>query len=229
MSQSTSTPLTIREPSGSAKGGVVVIQEAFGVNDHIVDVCERVAAAGWVAVAPHLYHRDGDPKFGYDNVPQVMPHMQALTIPGLLEDVDAALATIAAAGFAAKQAGIVGFCLGGSVSLLTAARRPIGAAVTFYGGGVTQARWELPVLVDEAPNLQAPWLGLYGDEDAGIPVEQVEELRTAAARSGQVTEIVRYPHAGHGFNCDQRDAFHPESAADAWARTLAWFDRWLTS
>jgi carboxymethylenebutenolidase len=122
----------------------------------------------------------------------------------------------------------VGFCLGGSVSLLTAARRPIGAAVTFYGGGVTQARWELPRLVDEAPNLQAPWLGLYGEEDGGIPVEQVEELRVAAASSGQTTEVVLYPGAGHGFNCDQRESFHPAASADAWARTLAWFDRWLT-
>src|SRR4051794_20748252 len=224
------TPLTIREPKAPAKGGVVVIQEAFGVNDHIVDVCERVAAAGWLAVAPHLFHRNGDPQFGYEGVmSQVMGQMQALTIAGILEDVDAALATLAAAGVPVGRAGIVGFCLGGSVSLLTAARRPVGAAVTFYGGGVTQARWELPVLVDEAPNLQAPWLGLYGDQDAGIPVEQVEQLRDAAAKSGQVTEIVRYPDAGHGFNCDQRDSYHAPSAADAWERALAWFDRWLTS
>src|SRR5665213_2134656 len=85
------TPLSIHAPDGSPTGGVVVVQEAFGVNDHIEDVCTRIAAAGYLAMAPHLFHRTGDPKLGYTDFDQVMPHMKALTADGVLADVDAAL------------------------------------------------------------------------------------------------------------------------------------------
>jgi carboxymethylenebutenolidase len=104
----------------------------------------------------------------------------------------------------------------------------VGAAVTFYGGGVSQGRFGFPPLVELAPRLRAPWLGLYGDQDQGIPVADVEALRAATATSAPPTEVVRYPDAAHGFNCDQRASFHAASADDAWARMLAWFDRYLT-
>ncbi|MDQ1516188.1 MAG: carboxymethylenebutenolidase [Actinomycetota bacterium] len=218
------TPLSVHEPEGPPKGGIVVIQEAFGVNDHIEDVAGRFAAEGWLAVAPHLFHRTGDPKLGYGDMSVVMPHMQALTADGVLADVDAALDHLARAGIPPERIGAVGFCLGGTVTLVTAARRDVGAAVTFYGGGVTEGRFGFGPLVEEATHLRAPWLGLYGDLDQGIPVDGVEQLRAAAASSGQETEIVRYPEAGHGFHCDQRDSYEPKSAQDAWARALAWFD-----
>jgi len=221
------TPLSIHEPAGDPKGGIVVVQEAFGVNDHIEDVARRFAAEGWLAVAPHLFHRSGDPKLGYGDMSQVMPHLQALRADGVLADVDAALDHLASAGIPARRTGIVGFCMGGTVALVTAARRDVGAAVTFYGGGVTEGRFGFDPLVEEATRLRAPWLGLYGDRDQGIPVEGVEQLRAAAASSGQETDIVRYPAAGHGFHCDQRDSYEAKSAQDAWARTLAWFDRHL--
>jgi len=221
------TPLTVQSPGGTARGGIVVVQEAFGVNDHIEDVCRRFAAEGWLAVAPHLFHRSGDPKLGYTEMAQVMPHMQALTSQGVLADMDAALARLQAEGIPPARQGVVGFCMGGTVALVTAAERQVGAAVTFYGGGVKEGRFGFPPLVEEAPKLRAPWLGLYGDLDQGIPVADVEELRAAAAASGQPTEVVRYPEAGHGFHCDQRDSYHAPSAADAWVRTLAWFDRYL--
>jgi carboxymethylenebutenolidase len=128
-----------------------------------------------------------------------------------------------------KSVDAFGFCMGGTLALVTGARRPIGAAVTFYGGGVVEGRFGFPPLVDEATRLTCPWLGLYGDLDRGIPVEQVEALRAAAATTGRPTEIVRYADAGHGFHCDRRPDFHPASAADAWQRTLGWFDRWLLS
>jgi len=222
------TPLSIHEPDGPPKGGVVVIQEAFGVNDHIEDVARRFAAAGWLAVAPHLFHRTGDPKLGYGDFSVVQPHMQALTADGVLSDIDAALGHLAEAGIRPERTGVVGFCMGGTIALVTAARRDVGAAVTFYGGGVTEGRFGFPPLVDEAARLRAPWLGLYGDLDQSIPVDGVERLRTAAASSGQETELIRYPEAGHGFHCDQRSSFEPKSAQDAWARTLAWFDDHLT-
>lgn len=222
------TPLSVHEPDGPPRGGIVVVQEAFGVNDHIEDVAGRFAAGGWLTVAPHLFHRTGDPTFGYDDMSVVMPHMQALTAEGVLADIDAALDHLTAQGIPPERTGVVGFCMGGTVALVTAARRPVGAAVTFYGGGVTEGRFGFPPLVEEATRLGAPWLGLYGDLDQGIPVDGVEQLREAAAGSGQTTGIVRYPEAGHGFHCDQRVSFESKSAEDAWARTLAWFNEHLT-
>src|SRR3954464_5620525 len=185
------TPLSVHEPDGQPVGGIVVVQEAFGVNDHIEDVARRFAAEGWLAVAPHLFHRTGDPKLGYGDFSVVMPHMQALTVDGVLADVDAALDLLARRGIPAERTGVVGFCMGGTVALVTAARRPVGAAVTFYGGGVTEGRFGFSPLVEEAEPLRAPWLGLYGDLDQGIPVDGVERLRVAAASSGQETEVVR--------------------------------------
>ena len=221
------TPLSVHEPDGTPKGGIVVVQEAFGVNDHIEDVTGRFARLGWLAVAPHLFHRSGDPTFGYDDLPAVRPHMEALTADGVLEDIDAALDRIAEAGIARSRTGVTGFCMGGSVTLVVTARRNIGAGVTFYGGGVTEGRFGFGPLVEEAKHLRAPWLGLFGDEDHAIPVDAVEALRVAAASSGQPTEIVRYAEAGHGFHCDQRGSYHEPSAKDAWQRTLDWFDRYL--
>jgi carboxymethylenebutenolidase len=221
------TPLTIQAPSGTPKGGVVVVQEAFGVNDHIEDVVRRFAEAGYLAVAPHLFHRTGDPKLGYGNMEEVMPHMKALSPETILEDMDVAIDHLGTAGITLDRIGVVGFCMGGTVTLLISTERPVGAGVTFYGGGVTQGRFGFPPLVEVAPHLQAPWLGLFGDLDQGIPVDDVEALRAAAATSDLPTEVVRYPDAGHGFHCDQRDSYHAESAADAWQRTLAWFEEHL--
>jgi carboxymethylenebutenolidase len=223
-----STPLSVHESDGDPKGGVVVIQEIFGVNDHIEDVGRRLADAGWLAVAPHLFHRTGDPKLGYTDMDEGRAHAGKMTAEGVLEDVDAAIERISAAGIPTSRTGIVGFCMGGSVALIAAAKRDLGAAVSFYGGGVTEGRFGFRPLVEEAPALRAPWLGLYGDLDQGIPVADVEQLRTAAAESDQPTEVVRYPDAGHGFNCDQRASYHEPSANDAWRRMLEWFDRHLT-
>ncbi|MCU1452305.1 MAG: putative hydrolase [Acidimicrobiales bacterium] len=223
------TPLSIHEPVGEPKGGIVVVQEAFGVNEHIEDVTQRFADEGWLAVAPHLFHRSGDPSLGYEDFAQVMPHMAALTADHVFEDVDAALAHLEAAGIERDHIGVVGFCMGGTVALATAAHRDVGAAVTFYGGGLAEGRFGFAPLIEEASQLRAPWLGLYGDLDGGIPVDDVERLRAAAASSGQPTEVVRYPDAGHGFHCDRRKDYEPASAQDAWQRTLAWFDQHLTS
>lgn len=226
----TETPLSVHSPSDDPKGGLLVIQEAFGVNDHIEDVARRLAGEGWLAVAPHLFHRSGDPKLPYD-IAQARPHMEQLTAEGVLADVDAALAELDGRGIAPERTGIVGFCMGGTVALVVGTRRAdrLGAAVSFYGGGVKQGRFGFRPLVEEATDLGVPWLGLYGDLDHGISVDDVEDLRTAATKSGQETEIVRYPDAGHGFHSDARESYHPSSAADAWRRTLEWFDHHLTT
>lgn len=223
------TPLSVHQPAGVPKGGVIVVQEAYGVNDHIEDVARRFAAEGWLAVAPHLFHRTGDPELAYGDLDMIKPHMAGLTAEGVLEDVDAALGHLAGAGIASRRTGVVGFCMGGTVALVTAARRDVGAAVSFYGGGIAEGRFGFGPLVEEATRLRAPWLGLYGDLDRGIPAADVERLRAAAASSGQPTEVVRYPDAGHGFHSDPRPSYHADSAHDAWRRTLEWFDRYLST
>ncbi|HUI03444.1 MAG TPA: dienelactone hydrolase family protein [Acidimicrobiales bacterium] len=215
------------EPDGEPRGGIVVVQEAFGVNPHIEDVTRRFAAQGYRAVAPHLFHRTGDPVLGYGDFDQIMTHFGALSEAAVLGDVDAALAHLAHAGLPAARVGVVGFCMGGTVAFLVSVRRPVGAGVTFYGGGIAEGRLGMPSQLDMAADLQAPWLGLYGDEDKGIPVEDVEALRTRSAAARVDTEIVRYPGAGHGFHCDMRPDYHEASATDAWRRTLEWFGRHL--
>lgn len=219
-------------PTGAAaaRGGIVVIQEAFGVTSHIEEVARRLAEAGWYAIAPALFHRQGSPVLGYDDFDSVKPIMSQLSAEGLAADVAAAFDHIERSGFDMGQIGSVGFCMGGSVSFYAATSRAVGAAVTFYGGGVREGRFGLPSLIDQAPQLQTPWLGLYGDLDQSIPSDDVEQLRQAAAGAPVPTEIVRYPDAGHGFNCNDRPtAFNPVAAADAWQRTLAWFDQYLTA
>jgi carboxymethylenebutenolidase len=215
------------EPEGEPRGAVIVAQEAFGVNPHIEDVTRRFAQAGYRAVAPHLFHRTGDPVIEYGDYDKIMPQFEGLSEAGVLNDIDASIAYLEKAGFAPGRIGVVGFCMGGTVAFLASARRALGAGVTFYGGGVTEGRFGMPSMVELAPGLQTPWLGLYGDEDQGIPSVQVEELRPAAALAKVDTEVVRYPGAGHGFHCDMRPDYHAEAAGDAWKRTLAWFAKYL--
>jgi carboxymethylenebutenolidase len=118
--------------------------------------------------------------------------------------------------------------MGGAVSLFAGTEHALGAAVTFYGGGVREGRFGLPSLIELAPTLKTPWLGAYGDRDSGIAVDDVEALRAAASTASVETEIVRYPDAEHGFNCEDRPAvYNPEAAADAWGRALAFFDAHL--
>jgi len=211
-------------PDGAARGAVVVIQEAFGVNAHIEDVTRRLAEAGYHAVAPHLFHRTGSPAYGYEDIGEVMPNLLALSDDGILADVGGVLDHLRAAGWSDRQIGIVGFCMGGRVTFLVAGHVALGAAVGFYGGGVVTGRTAaMPSLLHLAASMRTPWLGLFGDADGSIPVEDVETLRSALdAGAGADTAIVRYPDAQHGFHCDVRDSYDAAAAADGWRRTLEW-------
>jgi carboxymethylenebutenolidase len=214
-------------PDGVVRGALIVVQEAFGVNDHIVDVCHRFAAAGYRTVAPHLFHRDGVNALPYD-IEQALPHMAALTADGIRADLAASREHLAAQGFALSATGIVGFCMGGSIALIAASEEPYGAAVTLYGRGVVKGRFGFRPLGELAPALLSPWLGLYGDQDLSIPVDEVEALRVAAASAHVPTTVIRYAAAGHGFHCDARPDLYDEAAAkDAWTKTLDWFARFL--
>jgi carboxymethylenebutenolidase len=218
-------------PLRDARGAVVVIQEAFGVNAHIEDVTRRVAAAGFHAIAPDLFHRSGPGAIAdYGDFDKVIAYFGDLGGDDrVLTDVGAALDDLRALGYADRQVGVVGFCFGGRVSFLVALRHALGAAVGFYGGGIVTARFpQFPPLAGETASLRTPWLGLFGDRDASIPVDDVEALRGALAQATVPTEIVRYADAGHGFHCDQRADYRPDDARDAWSRALAWFDTHLT-
>ena len=218
-------------PDGAQpKAAIIVIQEAFGVNDHIEDVARRFADQGYHAVAPAIFHRAGGGTAPYDDFSKVMPLFEGLTDDGVLMDIDATLEHLHGAGFSDDSIGIVGFCFGGRVTFLVAARRKIGAGVGFYGGGITHnSQGMAGPLADEAGSLQTPWLGLFGDEDAMIPTDGVEDLRNQMQQSPVATDVVRYPDAGHGFHCDERDSYHEPSAKDGWNRALDWFSTHLAA
>ncbi|MCU1457298.1 MAG: hypothetical protein JWL73_1390 [Actinomycetia bacterium] len=220
----------VAEPAVAPRGGVVVVQEAFGVTPHIESICTRLADAGYLALAPAFFHREGSPVYRYDtDFAEIGPVMSTLNAVGLTSDLNAAFGYLEREGFSGARSGVVGFCMGGSVSFYAATLRPLGAAVTFYGGGIAQGRFGLPPQLELASKLQTPWLGLYGDRDKGIPVDDVESLRAVTDGLPVDTAIVRYPNAEHGFNCDDRASYEPDSAKDAWARTLEWFGAHIAS
>lgn len=215
-------------PEGGASRAVIVIQEAFGVNHHIEDVTRRFADAGYHAAAPALFHRAGGGTAPYGEFDKVLPLYEGLTDDGILIDVRAAVDHLHAAGFADGSIGIVGFCMGGRVTFLVSLDLALGAAVGFYGGGIVKGRFkQFPPLIDRADELKTPWLGLFGDLDESIPVEDVEQIRERLATLDVPTEVLRYATAEHGFHCDARPSFNAEAATDAWARTLAWFEEHL--
>jgi carboxymethylenebutenolidase len=180
-------------------------------------------------VAPQLFHRDGSPEIPYDDFSAAMPFMANLTKQGLTNDLNATTDFLATLGFHAPNIAAVGYCMGGTVAFFAATLGTVGAAASFYGGGVTTGRFGFPPLVELAPELTCPWLGLYGDLDQSIPVDQVEALRDAALAASVPTEIVRYAEGKHGFHCDARpDAYNEAAARDAHARTLAFFAEHLT-
>lgn len=207
--------------SGEAPRALIVLQEAFGVNDHIRDVADRFADAGFFVVAPHLFHRSGSPEVPYNDLERARRLIGELTFEGLTNDLNATTDFLNSLGYGSSSIGVVGFCMGGSVAFFAATHTSVGASISFYGGGVRTGRMGLPPLLELATKLMAPWLGLFGDLDAGIPIEDVEALREAAAKAHAMTDVVRYPDAGHGFHCDARPALYNEDAArDAFRRAL---------
>ena len=216
--------------AGTPEAGkaIVVLQEAFGVNDHIRDVADRFATAGYFAIAPELFHRDGSPEIAYDDFAAALTHMGNFTKAGLEGDVRDTISYLGTLGIDHSSIGIVGYCMGGTVATFIDTLGIVGAAVSFYGGGVTNGRFGLPALVELAPEIKAPWMGLFGGLDKGIPMDQVDALEAAMEMADQPTEIVVYEEADHGFHCNDRTAvYNAEAAADAAARCLEFFAEYL--
>jgi carboxymethylenebutenolidase len=207
--------LTVAEPETAVRGGIVVLHEARGVTDSVRDLVSGLAAEGWLVVAPHLYHRDGADEVDGE---RVADQVNRLTPSSVLDDSDAALGWLRARGVAGDRIGVVGFDLGGAVAVKVAIHRQVGAAVSVSAPGIlTPIADQLRPLIEAAPELSCPWLGIYGG-DATAPVEEVEKLRDAAATAQVATDVVHYPLA---LDAD------PDAAAEAWQRTLNWFDSHL--
>ncbi|WP_434064604.1 dienelactone hydrolase family protein [Symbiopectobacterium purcellii] len=204
---------------------ILVVQEIFGVHQHIQDVCRRLAKQGYLAIAPELYFRQGDPH-QYDDIPTLLSELVS-KVPDaqVLLDLDRATNWAVRQGGDANKIGITGFCWGGRISWLYAAHNPqLKAAVAWYGkfsGNKTLTTPKHPM--DIAADLSAPVLGLYGAEDGSIPLDQVELMRQALRAANATAEIVVYPEAGHAFHADYRPSYHQASAQDGWQRMLAWF------
>lgn len=205
---------------------VLVVQEIFGVHEHIRDVCRRLAKRGYFAVAPELYARQGDVS-KLETITQIIERVVS-KVPDaqVLADLDATTAWAAASGQVdAERLAITGFCWGGRIVWLYAAHNPaLKAGVAWYGR-LTSQRDELQPRhpLDLAAQLKAPVLGLYGGADTGIAVEDVERMRTALKAAGQSSEIVVYPDAPHGFHADYRPSYRKDAAEDGWQRMLMWF------
>jgi carboxymethylenebutenolidase len=205
---------------------VLVVQEIFGVHEHIKDVCRRFAQAGYFAVAPEMYARQGDVA-GLQDIREIMTKVVS-KVPDaqVMADLDAALAWAAKTGVADPgRATVTGFCWGGRITWLYAAHNPrLKAGVAWYGrlvGEATELQPKHPV--DVAAQLRVPVLGLYGGKDEGIPLDTVERMRGALASGRSKSEIVVYPDAPHGFHADYRPSYREATAKEAWQRALAWF------
>ena len=207
---------------------VLVVSEIFGVHEHIADVARRFARAGYYALAPELFVRQGDAA-SYGEVAKLIAEVIA-KVPDaqVMTDLDATVAWARTQGADASRVGVTGFCWGGRITWLYAAHNPaVKAGVAWYGrlvGNATPLTPKHPV--DVAGQLHAPVLGLYGGQDTGIPLDTVERMKAALAAgnaAAKKSQFVVYPDAPHAFHADYRPSFRKEAAEDGWKRCLDWF------
>jgi carboxymethylenebutenolidase len=206
-----------RPASGGPHPGLMVFQEAFGVNSHIRNVTERFAEQGYVAVAPELFHRTAPPGFegSYTDFPAVMPHYQAVTNEAAEADVRATYEWLRSnSQVKADAISCVGFCMGGRVSFLANSVVPVRKAVSFYGGGIA------PGLLDWASKLHGPALLIWGGLDKHITPEHRKAVTEALDAQRKIYVNVVFSNADHAFFCDERAAYEPIAARQAWALTL---------
>ena len=197
--------------------GLLLFQEAFGVNHHIRGVSDRFAAEGYVEIAPELYHRTAPPGFegSYSDFPAVMPHARAVTTETAEADIQSAYDGLRANDkVKASEISSVGFCMGGRVSFIANSSVRLRAAVSFYGGGIA------PGLLDRASKLQAPSLFIWGGLDKHITPEHRRTVTEALSTQKKIYVNAEFSRADHGFFCDERAAYEPHSARQAWALTL---------
>ena len=212
-----------------ASGGnlpvVVVMMEVFGLHEWVKDVCRRFAKAGYLAISPDYYFRQGKLEGATDFQTQIAPVVMRKPDDELLSDIDASIAFAGTDGGDLSRVGVTGFCRGGRNTIVYAAEgTKARAAVAWYGGNLTTVNEFLNRKpVDVAARIRMPLLGLYAGDDPGIPPDQVEMLKASLAKSGQKWDLIVYPAAKHGFLADYRASYSAEASASAWPRCLAWF------
>jgi carboxymethylenebutenolidase len=216
-------------PVGMANAPVVlVVSEIFGVHEHIADVARRFAKAGYFAIAPELFVRQGDAG-SYGEIAKLIAEVVSkVPDPQVMGDLDASVAWAKAQGADTGRVAVTGFCWGGRITWLYAAHSPaVKAGVAWYGRLVGNTSALNPANpVDLAGKLNAPVLGLYGAADTGIPLDTVDKMKTALAAGSAAakrSEFVVYPDAPHAFHADYRPSFRKDAAEDGWKRCLAWF------
>lgn len=215
-----------RPAKGTGFPTVLVVQEIFGVHEHIKDICRRFAKLGYYAIAPSLYARYGDPSKYTDIKTLIEEVVRKVPDAEVLSDLDSTVAYAAGDGADTKRMGLTGYCWGGRIAWLYAAHSDtLKAAAAWYG----QLRGEPNALrtafgIDLAPKLKAPVIGFYGGEDPGNPVSDVEMMRAALAKAGKTSShVYLYMDAQHGFFADYRASYNEKDAKDAWAKMLAFF------
>ena len=207
---------------------VLVVQEVFGVHEHIRDICRRFAKLGHLAVAPELFAHQGDVSKMSDINDILSKVVSKVSDAQVMSDLDA---TVAWADRSSKgdiaKLGITGFCWGGRIVWLYAAHNPqLKAGVAWYGRLVGRANELQPKHpIDVAASLKAPVLGLYGGDDSGIPLDTVEQMRKALKAQASPSEIIVYPNTPHGFHADYRPSYRKEQAEDGWKRLREWFKK----
>jgi len=197
-----------RPAAAAPRQGVLVLQEAFGVNAHIREVAQRLAGEGYLALAPELFHRTAPGFVGdYTDFGGAMPHMTAMTAEGQEQDVRAGYDWLRGQGV--EWVAAVGFCLGGRVAVRAAATVALAAAASFYGGSLLSLR-------ERVEAIGAPLLLMWGDQDTHIPVAQRAAFAELLRQAGKEFVECTFSAAGHGFFCDQRASYHARSARMAW-------------
>jgi len=197
---------------GKKHPGIIVFQEAFGVNGHIRDITQRFARLGFIAVAPELFHRTAHEFEGsYDDFEGVRKHVQALTNDGLIHDIETTYNWLKNnSQLHNDQIAAVGYCMGGRVSLLANTTVKLSAAISFYGGGMVS-------ILDRVPKIQASQLMFWGGLDQHIDEKQISAVTYALKENNKKYISVVFSDADHGFNCDARLAFNSEASRQAWA------------
>ena len=221
-------PVYYARPANATNPPVILVaMEIFGLHEYIKDVTRRLAKLGALAVAPDYYFRKGD-LTKITEMPQLMPLVNAKPDAELFSDLDATVAWAKQQGGDTSRLGIMGFCRGGRTVWEYSAHNPnLKAGVAFYGTLVDPANPGWPKSPTQlAPEMKAPVLGLYGAEDTGIPVAQVEAMKAALASAGKTAEFKIYPGAPHGFHADYRPSYRKEAAEDGWNQMQAWFKKY---
>jgi len=216
-----------RPAAGSGLAVILVIQEIFGVHEHIKDVCRRLAKIGYLAAAPELYHRQGDVSQMKNNQDIIAKVLSKVSDAQVMSDLDATVAWAGKNNGNPDKLGVTGFCWGGRITWMYTAHNPkVKAGVAWYGRLMSPKNDMTPNHpLDLVEKINAPVLGLYGGADAGIPNDTVERMREALRKAGKPSDIVLYPDTPHAFYADYRPSYRKQQAEDGWKRLTEWFKK----